>query len=382
MAQKSSIDQIVEKAVSQVLEGHLPELRNELVRRVLEEVQPHLGGSARAGGKGSAGNGAADLLHAVSAIHAGTTQKEVLRALLENTASCCGRAALFVIKSGSATGWQGRGFDNNEDFKDFSLDVSSRAPAQALQTRAAVSAGAAEMDPRFISQFGAPAEDRVLLLPLHLKDKVAALVYADAGTGAGGKLDAAALELLVSATGAWLEVASLRKQALKEGAAEAGASEKFEAPPAQAVSSFSDPFAAHAPKHVVAAPVAVEEPAMAEATAEVVSAPASMAAAAVAPATDAFAHMSPEDAEIHRKAQRFARLLMDEIKLYNQAKVAEGRKHKDLYDRLKEDIDKSRSTYQKRYGNTVAANADYLSNELVRSLAEDDVSLLGPNFHR
>jgi hypothetical protein len=382
MAQKSSIDQIVEKAVSQVLEGHLPELRNELVRRVLEEVQPHLGGSAGAGGKGSAGNGAADLLHAVSAIHAGTTQKEVLRALLENTASYCGRAALFVIKSGSATGWQGRGFDNNEDFKDFSLDVSSRAPAQALQTRAAVSAGAAEMDPRFISQFGAPAEDRVLLLPLHLKDKVAALVYADAGTGAGGKLDAAALELLVSATGAWLEVASLRKQALKEGAAEAGASEKFEAPPAQAVSSFSDPFAAHAPKHVVAAPVAVKEPAMAEATAEVVSAPASMAAAAVAPATDAFAHMSPEDAEIHRKAQRFARLLMDEIKLYNQAKVAEGRKHKDLYDRLKEDIDKSRSTYQKRYGNTVAANADYLSNELVRSLAEDDVSLLGPNFHR
>jgi hypothetical protein len=382
MAQKSSIDQIVEKAVSQVLEGHLPELRNELVRRVLEEVQPHLGGSAGAGGKGSAGNGAADLLHAVSAIHAGTTQKEVLRALLENTASYCGRAALFVIKSGSATGWQGRGFDNNEDLKDFSLDVSSRAPAQALQTRAAVSAGAAEMDPRFISQFGAPAEDRVLLLPLHLKDKVAALVYADAGTGAGGKLDAAALELLVSATGAWLEVASLRKQALKEGAAEAGASEKFEAPPAQAVSSFSDPFAAHAPKHVVAAPVAVEEPAMAEATAEVVSAPASMAAAAVAPATDAFAHMSPEDAEIHRKAQRFARLLMDEIKLYNQAKVAEGRKHKDLYDRLKEDIDKSRSTYQKRYGNTVAANADYLSNELVRSLAEDDVSLLGPNFHR
>jgi hypothetical protein len=382
MAQKSSIDQIVEKAVSQVLEGHLPELRNELVRRVLEEVQPHLGGSAGAGGKGSAGNGAADLLRAVSAIHAGTTQKEVLRALLENTASYCGRAALFVIKSGSATGWQGRGFDNNEDFKDFSLDVSSRAPAQALQTRAAVSAGAAEMDPRFISQFGAPAEDRVLLLPLHLKDKVAALVYADAGTGAGGRLDAAALELLVSATGAWLEVASLRKQALKEGTAEAGASEKFEAPPAQAVSSFSDPFAAHAPKHVVAAPVAVEEPAMAEATAEVVSAPASMAAAAVAPATDAFAHMSPEDAEIHRKAQRFARLLMDEIKLYNQAKVAEGRKHKDLYDRLKEDIDKSRSTYQKRYGNTVAANADYLSNELVRSLAEDDVSLLGPNFHR
>jgi len=206
------------------------------------------------------------------------------------------------------------------------------------------------------------------------------LVYADGGTGADKKMDAAAVELLVAATSAWLEVASLRKQALKEGTAEAGAGEKFEAPPVQTVSSFSDPFAGHAPKHAVAEPVAVEEPAMAEATAEVVTAPAGMSAAAAAPATDAFAHMSPEDADVHRKAQRFARLLMDEIKLYNQAKVAEGRKNKDLYDRLKEDIDKSRATYQKRYGNTVAASTDYLSSELIRSLAEDDVSILGPNF--
>jgi hypothetical protein len=376
MAHKSSIDQIVEKAVSQVLEGHLPELRKDLVRRVLEEVQPHIGETA-----GAAGSGAADLLHAVSAIHAGTTQKEILRALLESTATYSGRAALFVIKAGAATGWQGRGFDNNDDLKDFSLDVTSRAPAATLQSRAAVSAKTAEMDARFISQFGAPAADHVLLLPLRLKDKVAALVYVDAGTAAGGKMDAPALELIVSATSAWLEVASLRKQALKEGTAEAGAGDKFEAPPVQTVSSFSDPFAAHSPKHVVAAPVEVEEPAMAEATAEVVSAPA-MAAAAAAPATDAFAHMSAEHADVHRKAQRFARLLMDEIKLYNQAKVAEGRKHKDLYDRLKEDIDKSRSTYQKRYGNTVAASTDYLSAELIRSLAEDDVSILGPNFHR
>jgi hypothetical protein len=378
MAKKTPIDQIVERVVSGVLEDHLPELRKDLVRRVLEEVQPHLGGSAGSAGK-AGGSGAADLLHAVSAIHAGTTQKEVLRALLESTAGYCGRAALFVIKAGTATGWQGRAFDNNEDLKDFSLDVSSKAPAQVLQSRTAVSAGSSEMDPRFISQFGAPAEDQVLLLPLHLKDKVAALVYADAGTGADGKMDAAALELLVAATSAWLEVASLRKQAAKEGAAEAGAGDKFEAPPVQTVSSFSDPFAGHAPKHAVAVPVA-EEPAMAEVAAEVVSVPAAMSAAAAAPATDAFSHMSPEDADVHRKAQRFARLLMDEIKLYNQAKVAEGRKHRDLYDRLKEDIDKSRSTFQKRYGNTAAASADYLTNELIRSLAEDDVSLLGPNF--
>jgi len=90
--------------------------------------------------------------------------------------------------------------------------------------------------------------------------------------------------------------------------------------------------------------------------------------------------LSPEDQDTHRKAQRFARLLVDEVKLYNQAKVSEGRKHKDLYDRLKEAIEKSRGTYQKRYGNTVAATGNYFQHEVVRSLAEDDVSIMGANF--
>jgi len=30
----------------------------------------------------------------------------------------------------------------------------------------------------------------------------------------------------------------------------------------------------------------------------------------------------------------------------------------------------------------VAANVDYLQAEIVRSLAEDDISVMGPNFRR
>jgi hypothetical protein len=365
MAEKSRIAQVVEQAVSQALERHLPLIRDELVQQVLDGLKPHLGSGAGANGSAS------DLLDAIGVIHAGSTQKEILRALLDSTDHYCGRAALFVIKGGAATGWQGRAFDNSDDIKDFSLDVNSAAPAKVLHSRSAVSAKVAEMDPRFISHFGAPADDSVLLLPLRLKDKLAALVYCDGGTEAAGTLDPTALELLVIATSAWLEVASLRKQAAKEGAApESG--ERSEAAPVQTVSSFSDPFAAHAPKHATASAEPVAQPVRAE----------GRAAAAAARAPDAFAQMSPEDAEIHRKAQRFARLLMDEIKLYNQAKVAEGRKNKDMYDRLKDDIEKSRATYNKRYGNTPAASADFFNQELIRSLAEDDVSLLGSNFRR
>ena len=374
MAENTPIEQIVDRAIAKALESQLPQFREKLVHQVLEDVRPYLGSGAA--------SSAGDLLKAMSAIHGGSTQKEILRALLEGTSGYSGRAALFVVKGGAASGWQGRAFDT-EGIKDFALDVNSPAPSKVLRDRTAVKATPSEMDPKFISQFGAPVDDQVLLLPLHLKDKVAAVVYADTGTDAGGKLDVSALELLVAAASAWLEVASLRKQAAKEAASEAPSSEKFEspAPPPPSAPSFSDPFAGHAPKHSQPAPEEAEEPVVAAAAVASAAAPSAMAAA-VAPAPDAFAQMSVADADVHRKAQRFARLLMDEIKLYNQAKVAEGRKKKDLYERLKEDIDKSRNTYNKRYGNTAAAGADYLNQELIRSLAEDDVTLLGPNFHR
>jgi hypothetical protein len=225
-----------------------------------------------------------------------------------------------------------------------------------------------------------------MVLPLVLKDKVAALLYADGG--AAGVLDGPSLEVLVLTTSAWLELAALRKVSQKEVSEPAPVSAAepppMPPPPVQSTSAFPDPFASHAPKHnappVVAAPVhaPVPEPEVVE----VAAAATASAASAPAVAADPFAGISAEDADTHRKAQRFARLLVDEIKLYNQAKVAEGRRNKDLYDRLKEDIEKSRSTFQKRYGSTAAASGDYFQKEVVRSLAEDDLSVMGGNFRK
>ncbi|MFQ3590108.1 MAG: hypothetical protein SNJ67_07330 [Chloracidobacterium sp.] len=84
-----------------------------------------------------------------------------------------------------------------------------------------------------------------------------------------------------------------------------------------------------------------------------------------------------EETKAHNDARRFARLLVSEIKLYNEAKVIEGRTNRDLYDRLKEDIDRSRQMYDKRVNPIVAAKYDYFYDELVSSLAEGDSSRLG-----
>jgi hypothetical protein len=349
----SRVDEIVRSAVEQALQRHLASLRESVVQDVLREV-----GGALAAKPGRSESGTAALQKAVSAIQAGTTQKEILRALLESTFSYSGRAALFVVKNGTATGWQGTGFSDDGAIKDFALDVSSGLSAAVMQSRALESGEASQFDRKFLTKFGAPGDGQVAVLPLLLKDKISALVYADSGDGSN--LDSAALDVLVKATSAWLEVISQRKLAQKEGSAEAV--EPVQAGPG------NDPFAAHAPLHSAKAQQ-VEE-----------AAPAAMSAAAGA--SSSVSIPDGEDGEVHKKAQRFARLLMDEIKLYNQSKVNEGRKHKDLYDRLKEDIEKSRVTYQKRYGNTAAGSADYFNQELIRSLAEGDASLLGGNFRR
>ena len=388
MPERDWIEPIVERVVTQVLESHTAQLRTEIVRRVMEEValQPAPPPAAPPGAD------SAELARVVSGIQLGTSQKEILRALLDSCAQYAARVALFVVKGVHASGWQGRGFSRNDALKDFALDSNASAVVRAIGERTTVAASAPDNDRRFLAEFGAPANGEARFLPLLLKDKVAALVYADAGTDPAGQLDAGSLELLVLATGAWLEVTSLRKQAHKEHEAASDRTESRSMPPVQSVSAFNDPFAAHAPGHAMAAAASAEAPsakmsaAVAEAeptAAEAIAEPLpEVHAAAAVPAAEvpAAPAVSAEDQETHRKAQRFARLLVDEVKLYNQAKVTEGRQHKDLYDRLKEAIEKSRATYQKRYGNTVAASGDYFQHELIRSLAEDDVSIMGANF--
>ena len=374
-SKNKDLQQIIERAVAQVLDRQLPKLQSELVERVLAELPAAAASAPAPAGPGAPAQG--NLVQAVASIHSGNTQKEILRSLLDASAGSATRVALFVVKAGAATGWQGRGFGDDESVKDFSLDMSAGPVAHAYQNRVATPANIAEMDHRFVNRFGGPENEQILILPLVLKDKVAALLYADGGSQA--VLDAVALELLVMATSAWLEVTSLRKLTQKEAVESATAVDRPVAPAAApAASSFPDPFAAHSPRHV--APKAPEPEPAAEVVEVAHAAAAGAAASAPAVATDPFAGMTPEDADTHRKAQRFARLLVDEIKLYNQAKVAEGRRHKDLYERLREDIEKSRATYQKRYGTTVAASGEYFQKEVVRSLAEDDLSVMGASF--
>ncbi|HEY3767368.1 MAG TPA: hypothetical protein VGN44_01740 [Candidatus Angelobacter sp.] len=329
MPRPIEIQNIIEEAVAEVFDAALPKLRTEIVRRaveVLELMAPAPGSSP------------SDLLNAASAsIHESGTQAEILRHLLEGEARFAGRVALFVVKGSAVNGWQGIGFDDNEAIKSLSLNTGSGLVGKAIQSRYPAGGATQEFDANFAGTMKAPADDQCMVLPLIVKDKVAAVIYADAGTAKGGAIDASGLQTLTRFAAIWLEVAALRK---------AGGSMAEDSPPAP-------------PPVVAAAPAA--------------SAPAAPAASS-APVT--------EEDELQKKARRFAKLLVEEIKLYNQAKVDQGRQSKDLYDRLKDDIEKSRTMYDKRYAESAVASADYFTQELIRILADNDATLMGAGFSR
>jgi len=79
----------------------------------------------------------------------------------------------------------------------------------------------------------------------------------------------------------------------------------------------------------------------------------------------------------HEEARRLARLLVSEIRLYNEEEVEAGRRTGDVYDRLKEDIDRSRQMYEERVDPEVRESTDYFYQELVRNLGGGDSKALG-----
>ena len=325
MPRPTEIQNIIEEAVAEVLDAALPRLRSEIVRRAVEVVEslaPAPGASP------------SDLLNAAAAaIHESGSQADILRHLLEGEARFAGRVALFVVKGNAISGWQGIGFEDNDAIKTLSIQTGSGLVGKAIQARNPAAGTAQEFDAGFVKSMKAPVDGQCLVLPLVVKDKVAAVIYADAGTVPGGTLDSSGLQALTRFAAIWLELAALRK---------AGGS-------------------------AAADDVAQPQPAAAMAASAPASAPASSGS---------------EEDELHKKARRFAKLLVEEIKLYNQPRVEEGRQHKDLYERLKVDIEKSRSTYDKRYAESAVASADYFTQELIRILADNDASLMGASFPR
>jgi hypothetical protein len=84
---------------------------------------------------------------------------------------------------------------------------------------------------------------------------------------------------------------------------------------------------------------------------------------------------SEESGEMLR-AQLLARLLVNNIKLYNEEQVILGRMKRDLKIRLKKEIEEAEKFYNARVSEEVRNKGDFFENELVLNLAGGNISAL------
>ena len=87
--------------------------------------------------------------------------------------------------------------------------------------------------------------------------------------------------------------------------------------------------------------------------------------------------LSAEEQELHRRANRVAKVSMQDIKMLRPEQVRLGRQNKDLCTRLKDDIEKAHREYDRRFKPIMDHPVDYFYRWMVEILADGDAHALG-----
>jgi hypothetical protein len=368
------------------------------------------------------------VLAAVCNLLTATLPNEVFDKLTEEAHRMGARAVAFEVRGKAAWGASAHGFEpqlTEQALRSLVVPLSVDTPFRQvfeIGQHFEGNSDALKKNANVLKRLKPNSDDSILLLPIRSAGAVSAIFYTDSG-GSGASLPEDALKLLAEFASAQLdrlmalsdrEKAAVSKNAGGEVQAEPAAS--LEPPTAAAVAptevaerseastsqgetsgpSVEEPLPAASPVIEAVAPVG---PPPAEAPAELPDARATMGfvpapGPAAVPATEAVgvppapapgaafdvSQLSEAERKMHKDALRFARLLVFEIELYNKTQVAEGRKSRDLYKRLKLDVDRGRQTFEQRFGKTVGKQFDYFHDELVRTLAGNDPSLLGSDY--
>ena len=265
------------------------------------------------------------LLDAVRRLDAARTLSEVLDVLADSSAVEAPRVAVFLLRGNRLQGWRFAGFGADADPRQMDLALD-QAGLVTRALRAGRAYATSEFNGEVVSTpFGILNADCAgLAVPVRVGGETVAVVYADDAAASAKVVPSAwpeAVEMLTHHAARCLELVTVARVSH----------------PANPV-----PEAAPSPRY--------------------------------APHTRSFQASGDEDDDA---ARRYARLLVSEIKLYHEAAVAQGRRDKNLVERLRPEIDRARKLYEERVPASVRARTNHFGQELVRTLASGDASLLG-----
>lgn len=87
--------------------------------------------------------------------------------------------------------------------------------------------------------------------------------------------------------------------------------------------------------------------------------------------------LPPEVQDLHRRANRVAKVAMQDIQLLRPKDVRLGREHKDICHRLRTELDKARKEYDRRFRPILDDPIDYFHHWMVEILAGGNPEALG-----
>jgi hypothetical protein len=96
--------------------------------------------------------------------------------------------------------------------------------------------------------------------------------------------------------------------------------------------------------------------------------------------TASWESLPSDQQQIHLRAQRFARVCVAEMRLYEADAVQTGRATGDLYSALRGRIDAARDSFHQQFFSRCPSMVDYLHVEMLRTLANDDPDLFGRDY--
>ena len=288
----------------------------------LAEAGARLSTDAQAAERQSSLERAGRLLAGVRALDGANSLSEALDALTAAARAEAGRAAVFLVREGDLRGWAHFGFDRSMPAARTLAWPSAGAGllSKAVAERRSVDTSSGERPP---AELDPGSADRVgVAVPLLVGGRPVAVVYVDDAGEDGREVPSAwpeYVELLARHASRCLEALTAR------GAMQARSGR----------------------------------------------APGPIPSASAAESAD------EDSGDEDESARRYARLLVSEIRLYNEATVEAGQQARDLLARLKPQIERARRLYEERVPAASRARADFFGQELIRTLANGDAALLG-----
>jgi hypothetical protein len=349
------------------------------------------------GAKTSAPSSGLVSIGAVRALDQAGTQVDVLHRYLDECRHHCSRAALLVARGGSIGAWKAIGFSahggDDDAARHVAMPLPEGGPLSRVMSGTALRLPSANEISRLLH---AVKVADVVMIPMVVREKISGALYADAVLGEEERFDPEALGLLTFLAGLVVDRLAARKLKPAPALREPEVAQKPE--PAGMWIKEEPSAVEEAASSPEAAPEIEPEPEPSLDYDELAAAPAAEAVppesrparpspsrSPEAPAVDVRAEarrlagplaMSTGD-ERREEARRFARLLVSEIKLYNERAVLEGREGGNIYQRLREDIDRSRQMYNDRIPEDVRSSSNFFHEELVRILADGRPEALG-----